>query len=195
MRKFLAITAAAASIGIATLAGCGSQPVTYAPAAYGVPGHCYYVQDPAEAVALEAAGLCPNGWAPTLMPLYWHEMYYGYYDSPSYYGRFVPASHRTVYVSRQRSFGSSHATVIRATSARARYKGSNGTTVSGVTVTKAKARFGSGTAGTSYGGGKRSGTGTSGYGSGSRSGSRSGTSGGSRSGGFGGGSRSGGGHR
>ena len=98
MRKIIAIGALAASlVGGAALPGCGaSQPVTYAPAAYGISGQCYYAQDPAEAVALENAGLCPRSWVPTLMPLAWHEMYYGYYDSPVYYSRYVPASRRTV---------------------------------------------------------------------------------------------------
>jgi hypothetical protein len=194
MRKIIAIGALAASLaGGAALAGCGaSQPVTYAPAAYGVSGQCYYVQDPAEAVALENAGLCPRSWVPTLMPLYWHEEYYGYYDSPVYYSRYVPASHRTVYVSRQRSFGSTYKSRITAVSGTATYRGSNGTTAKGARV--AKAQFGSGTSGTSFGGGSRGKTGTSGSGTSGKSRSGSGISGGSRSGGFGGGSRSGGRH-
>ena len=188
MRKIIAIGALAASlVGGAALPGCGaSQPVTYAPAAYGISGQCYYAQDPAEAVALENAGLCPRSWVPTLMPLAWHEMYYGYYDSPVYYSRYVPASRRTVYVSRQRSFGSTYKSRITTLSRTATYRGSNGGTVKGTKV--GKAQFGSGTAGTSLGGGSRNRTGTSGSGTRSRTGT-----GGSRSGGFGGGSR--GGHR
>jgi hypothetical protein len=184
MKKLLALAAIIGGL-LATLAGCSSTPVTYAPAAYGIAGQCYYVQNPAEAVALEAAGLCPSGWVPTLMPLAWHEEYYSYYDSPVYYSRYVPAGSRTVYVSRQKSFGTTYKTRISTLSKTATYKGSNGSTVKGTKV--AKAKFGSGTSGTSLGGGSRgktSGkTSTSG-----KSGSKSGSSG------FGGGSRSSGSH-
>lgn len=180
MKRLLAI--GAALIGFAALAGCAGTPVTYAPAAYGVPGQCYYVQNPAEAVALEAAGLCPSTWVPTLMPLAWHQMYYGYYDSPVYYDRYVPASSRTAYVSRQRTFGTAYKTKITALSRTATYKGSNGSTVKGAKV--ARTQFGSGTSGTTFGGGSRGKTN-------GKSGSTTGKSGSAgRSGGFGGGSRS-----
>jgi hypothetical protein len=187
----LAATGAAAS---AIVTGCGaSQPVTYAPAAYGVPGHCYYVNSPAEAVALEHAGLCPSSWVPTVMPLAWHEQYWDYYDSPAYYGTYVPARVRTVYVHRETTFGRTYRTVIATRAKTATYRSSTGKTVKGTVVT-GKAKFGSGTSfgttGRKYGGGSAR-TGTS-----SRT-SRTGTSTGSRSTGrsFGGGSARSGGRR
>lgn len=161
--------------------------MTYAPAAYGIPGHCYYVDDPAEAIALQHAGLCPRSWVPTLMPSAWHEEYYSYYDSPAYYTHYVPVRQRAVYVSTQRSYGTRYRSAISSLASRAKYRGSDGSTATGTKV--AKAKFGSGTSfgttGRQYGGGSAR-TGTS-----SRT-SRTGTSPGSRpagrSGGFGGGS-------
>ena len=197
--KIKIITAAAALAVTATMAAaCSSQqaPLTYAPAAYGVPGHCYYVDDPAEAVALRAAGLCPASWAPALAPLAWQETYWDYYSSPAYYNVYVPARIRTVYVQRETTFGRTYRAAIVTRSRTATYRSSSGSVVKGGTLT-GKTRFGSGTSfgttGQKYGGGSlRSGS------SSSRSGfssSRPGSSG-SRSGGFGGGSlRSGGSHR
>lgn len=64
---------ALAVMAAGALAACTDHnvvaPVSYAPAAYGVNGQCYYDDDPLEAVALIAAGLCPSGWLPTPMPL------------------------------------------------------------------------------------------------------------------------------
>lgn len=150
---------AAAAVLAAVAAGCSSAPaapLTYAPAAYGVPGHCYYVDDPAEARALQDAGLCPRSWAPALMPVAWHEEYYAYYDSGAYYDTYVPARVRTVYVQRETSFGRTYKTAITTRSKQATYKSSSGTTVRGTQVTS-KTRFGSGksfgAAGQKYGGG------------------------------------------
>lgn len=178
-----AISAGAVAVGLLT-AGCGSlgsgQAVTYAPAAYGANGQCYYVSSPAEAVALQQAGLCPRSWIPAPMPLSWEEEYYDYYDSPAYYGTYVPAGYRTVYVSRERSFGTRYRTTIVTLSRSATYRSSSGGTVKGSTVT-GKTRFGSGCsfscAGTKYGSGSlRSGSSKTGTSSGSRSGgSRSGS--------------------
>lgn len=155
LSKVLAGLATAAVIGAsaASATACGSaSPDTYAPAAYGVPGHCYYVQDPAEALALEAAGLCPQGWVPTLAPLYWQETYYSYYSSPAYVNVYVPARVRTVYVQRETSFGRTYRAAIATRSRTASYRSSSGKVVKGSTLT-GKARFGSGSAGTSHGGG------------------------------------------
>lgn len=192
-----AVTAAAgAAVTAAAVAGCGSGavPLTYAPDAYGVPGHCYYVNSAAEAIALQAAGLCPRSWAPTLMPPAWEEEYYSYYDSPAYYDTYVPARARAVYVTRETSFGRANRTAITTRSKTATYRTSAGKTVKGTQVT-GKAKFGSGksfsSSGQKYGGGSlrpgSTGSGSSKSGSGgsisskpgsSRSGSlRSGSSG------------------
>jgi hypothetical protein len=195
-RRTATILATAAIALIAALTGCGpaSQPVTYAPAAYGVPGHCYYVDSPAEALALESAGLCPRSWAPTLMPLAWHEEYWDYYDSPVYYTRYVPVSTRTVYVHQQATFGHTYHSAILTRSRTATYRSSSGTVVKGSQVT-GKTRFGSGTSfgtsGAKYGGGSLRGGTLSRSGSSSSSSSHSS----SHSGGFGGGSLRSGGHR
>lgn len=151
-----------AVLGAALLtAACGSLSstagaISYAPAAYGQNGDCYYINSPAEAVALEQAGLCPRSWVPVLMPLAWHEEYYSYYDSPSYYDTYVPARYRTVYVTRQRGFYRSYHARITTLSRSAVYKTSAGGTIKGTTITS-RTRFGSGTsfgsAGQQYGGG------------------------------------------
>ncbi len=186
-------TAAAVIATAALAAGCASAPpvpLTYAPAAYGVSGHCYYVDDPAEVVALQAAGLCPRTWVPTLMPVAWEETYYSYYDSPAYYDTYVPARSRTVYVQRATTFGSRNRVAITTRSKTATYRSSSGGTVKGTQLT-GKVKFGSGksfgTSGQKYGGGSlRSGS-TSKSGS-SGSVSKSGTS---RSGSSGSSSKSG----
>ena len=188
-RTSAALTAVVTALII--LAGCGqddSQPVTYTPAAYGIPGHCYYVDDPAEAIALRADGRCPASWAPTLMPVAWHERYYPYYDSPAYYGRYVPARSRTVFTQHETTFGHANKTVIAKSSKTGTYRSSAGGTVSGAKVTTGKVHFGSGTSfgqtGTTHGGGTgRSGGGTVSHGGGT---GRSGGSSSGHSGGFGG---------
>jgi hypothetical protein len=198
MIKTAATAATVPVITAAAVAGCSSAPapVTYAPAAYGVAGHCYYVDSPAEAAALQAAGLCPRSWAPTIMPTEWHQEYYSYYDSTAYYDTYVPVRVRTVYVQRETSFGTRYQTAITTRSKQATYRSSSGTTVKGSQVT-GNVRFGPGTSfGTSrYGGGSLRSSGTSKPGS---AGSGSTGSGSSRSGSLrsgSSGSRSSGGHR
>ena len=195
MRRLIAAAAAALGTAAVTVtAGCGlsPQPLTYAPAAYGQNGQCYYVSSPAEAVALRQAGLCPRSWIAAPMPLSWEEAYYAYYDSPAYYDTYVPVRYRTVYISHETTFGRTYHSRIVTLSRSATYRSSSGGTVKGSAVT-GKTRFGSGCsftcAGTKYGGGslRNGGSGTT-----SRSGTSSGTrSSGSRSGSL----RSGSGHR
>ncbi len=161
------LAAATVAAGLLT-AGCGSpgsgQPVTYAPAAYGQNGQCYYVSSPAEAVALEQAGLCPPGWVPAPMPLSWQEEYYAYYDSPAYYGTYVPARYRTVYIRTEGTFGTRYRTSIATLASRGIYRSSAGGTVRG--YKSGNTRFGSGTSfgsgGRKYGGGSLRSTGRSG---------------------------------
>lgn len=194
----LSLVAGALVFGGATACG-GGQPVSYAPVAYGQNGLCYYVNSPAEVVALQAQGLCPHSWTPFLMPLLWHQQYYPYYSSPAYYNYYVPVATRTVYVQQQTVFKTQYASQIKTASASAKYKGSNGKVVTGNKVSPAKFGGGSRSGG---GGGSRSKTcgmaqsggdltlvmkGGGGFGGGG--GSRGGSSGGSR-GGSSGGSRS-----
>lgn len=147
--KFLVVALLVAA-GL-TACGGGGQ-LAYAPVAYGQNNQCYYLDDPAEAISLQQAGFCgPTGnyWVPTLMPLFWHTMYYPYYSSPAYYGTYVVASHRTVYVSTQKTFETQHSSEIKTASAKAKYKGSDGKTYTGNKVKKGsfsngKKGFGSG---------------------------------------------------
>jgi hypothetical protein len=188
----IALVGALATTG---LTGCsGQNDGDYAPASYGQyyggAWHCYYVSDPYEAQQLIRTGHCHYGDVPTLMPLWWHERYFGFYSGPSYYNRYVSPTYRSTYVNVQvNSFGRTYRSQIQGQSQLATWKSSSGKTVSG---TKVKPRFTSGTGGQRYGGGSsrtgsRSGSGSSGSCCKSRSGGSFG--GGSRSGGsFGGGS-------
>lgn len=149
-------------LAAAILAGCGGgHPIAYRPIAYGENNQCYYVNNPAEVITLQAQGLCQPGWAPTLMPLYWHQRYYPYYSSPAYYNVYVPVASRSVYITSERTWGSSNKTAIATASREATYKGSNGKTVPASKIGAAKygggARFGP--EGTKFGGGSaRTGT-------------------------------------
>jgi hypothetical protein len=202
MRKFgLGLLAAVMSIG--ALTACGGPAVTYRPAAYGENGQCYYVSSPAEVYGLQRDGYCPSSWSPVLMPLAWHLMYAPYYSSPAYYGTFVPAASRTVFISTQTTFVNTHQSEIKTAVGSARYKGSNGKTVPGTkfgtrTFSGGGSRggFGGGSnrktcglssnggyaykGGGSTGGGGFGGGGSRGGFSGSTGGSRSSTTGGSR---------------
>lgn len=101
----LILLAVVAFLSVPVLSGCGT-PAPYVggcagtcqPPAYGADGHCYYVDDPAEVVALQAAGLCPVNWTPIIMPSPWRSQYAWYYDSPRYYGTYVPPARRTTYI-------------------------------------------------------------------------------------------------
>lgn len=160
MKSLRATTAALAVSVTAFLAGCGGQPdaVSYVPAAYGELGSCYYVDSPAEVVALQAAGLCPSTWAAVLMPLYWHARYADFYDSDRYYGTYVPRSSRSVYVTHIRVFERSHRSDIDRQRSTATYKGSDGKSYTG---TQARAgRNGGGARSSGGGGGARSSSGT-----------------------------------
>lgn len=171
-----------AAIAAVTLSACGSSSnPTYAPAAYwqtvGNVHECYYTTTPQEAYNLVAAGLCPAGSIPTLMPVSFEEEYFDYYSSPAYYDTYMPVSYRSTYAHvTVVHFSTTYRTQIKAASAKAVYKSSSGGTVSGSKVNTKS--FGSGSRSTtSYGGGSRSGSGSgsSGYSSSrsSYSGSRS----------------------
>lgn len=147
---------------LAGAAGCGHGATTYAPAAYGENGHCYYLDYPAEAVTLIHDGLCPSSWIPWPMPASWEADYAPYYDSPAWYDTYVPRANRTVYVHHITTYMHTHAAIIRQDASEARYRSSTGKTVSGTTVAAEVAshsvKFGGGARSKkSYGGGARSG--------------------------------------
>jgi hypothetical protein len=141
------------------LAGCGKdeKKVAYRPTSFGENGQCYYVDHPDEALALQRNGLCDPSWAPTVMPVYWRQMYHPYYASPAYYRSYVPVATRTVYVDRQKTWGSANRTAIAEKAKGATYLGSNGKTVAaekiGATKYGAGNRFGD--PATKFGGGSR----------------------------------------
>lgn len=147
LRTRIAVATATAltAAGAAACGGGNSQPISYAPAAYGANGQCYYVDDATEAVSLMAAGLCPPTWVPTPMPLAWHEMYYNYYASPAYVV-YVPANRRSYYTTSQVTFQKTYSVQINTASRNATWKGSNGKTVPGSAVNPGKMSFGGGNA-------------------------------------------------
>lgn len=158
-RTVLAVAILALALG---LTGCGrdKEKVAYRPIAFGQNNQCYYVHDPAEAVALQAAGLCERSWAPTLIPAAWHSMYYPYYSSPAYYRTYVPVPMHRAYVDTSRTWGSANKNAIATAVKDATYLGSNGKRVSAEKIGAAKygggARFGP--PGTKFGGGARTAT-------------------------------------
>lgn len=129
--KRVILAAMAAALMATGLAACGHNDVTYRPAAYGENGHCYYVESPSEVYGLQRDHYCQSSWTPMLMPLAWHLMYAPYYSSPAYYGTFVPAASRTVFISHQTTFVNTHQSEIKTAVKSAKYKGSNGKTVPG----------------------------------------------------------------
>lgn len=160
MKRTLATIAAL--VGLAGLAGCGGHghATAYRPIAYGENGLCYYVQSPAEVVALQGAGLCGGAWIPTPMPLYWHQRYYPYYASGAYANVYVPAHVRTVYIQSERNWGASNKSAIATAAKAAKYEGSNGKVVSATKIGATKYGAGNrfGPAGTKFGGGARNAT-------------------------------------
>lgn len=138
MKKCLAVLALSVLV-----AACGSN-VAYAPAAWGSPGYCYYLVSP-----YECYGHHPG--VPVVMPLWWHERYANYYDSPAYVGTYVPRSYRSTATSRARSFERTYRSQINRASRYATWRGSNGKTVSGTKVSRSSA-FGSGGGARSTGG-------------------------------------------
>jgi len=190
--------AAGAAVVIMLTTGCGSPgstggSATYAPAAYGAGGDCYYITYPAEVTALIAAGKCAAGSVAVQAPLAWEEEYWPYYDSAAFTGTYVPAADRTAYTSGETAFGKTYRTVILTRSKLGTYKSSTGSTVHGYKT--GTVHFGSGTSfgssGQKYGGGSLRGhAGTSKTGTSTYHGS---TGGGTYHGGYGGGSLRGGG--
>lgn len=143
MKKIIAsvvISAAALSASAcASWVSGDDSDVSYAPAAYyqvvNNVYECYYITSPAEAEALKAAGLCPPGALDVPMPQAWEATYWSYWSSPAYYNTYIPASYRSNYthvtiVSLNRS--TSFTRMSTSLSSRATYRGTNGSTVTGV---------------------------------------------------------------
>lgn len=158
-RSFTASLVAFLYLGAATLgAACGGgdrERIAYRPISFGENGACYYLHDPAEAFALQAAGLCDPSWVPAVMPGHWHQQYYPYYASPAYVRVYVPAPVRDRYVAAEKNWGKANKTAISQASKGARYRGSNGKEVPaeriGATKYGAGNRFGD--PGAKFGGG------------------------------------------
>ena len=161
-----------------------AEPDSFAPAAFGENGQCYYVDDPSEAAALQADGSCPVQWQPAPMPLAWHQRYYPYYDSQAYTLMYVLSTRRSSYTDTEAQFGTRYRSAIVAAAPSAVYRSSSGRQVTCDQVDPAHFTTSSGLSGPHSGG--LSGGATSG-------GSHS-VSGGSETGGSHGGTSSGGSH-
>ncbi|MDQ6649272.1 MAG: hypothetical protein M3Z02_04060 [Actinomycetota bacterium] len=189
---------------VLVLTGCGRDRRDYYPTAYGVPGQCYYVHDPIEVTGpggLWSDRRCDSGWAPTLMPIGWHNSYAYYYDSPRYLNRYLPEAQRGQALESMKTYERDHAGEIKTASRTATYTDSKGRTYTGKSLSPSAvgggARGGAGGgsrsktcglsavssegAGTVLARGGSSGGGSSGGGS-SGGGSRGGSGGGSRGG-------------
>lgn len=154
----LAVGAAlVAAASVSTLAACGDthhhvaqQPVVavaYTPQYLGENGMCYYLDDPAEALALIAAGLCQPGWRPTVMPLAFHATYADYLASPAYYNTYPPVQYRAGWTNQwgpKSTFYTQNTTIIINNEKKAVYKDNTGKTVAATAIPSAKPSFGSG---------------------------------------------------
>jgi hypothetical protein len=148
----------AAAVAVAGLGACGGgQRVAYRPTAFGEFDHCYFINSPAEAIALQAAGLCQPGWSPLMAPAYWHARYAPFYSSPSYVRVYVPASERDTFTRSERTWAGANRGVIAAEAKKATYLGSNGKRVSAEKIGATKFGGGNrfGAPGTKFGGGSR----------------------------------------
>lgn len=117
---------AAAGVMLAA-AGCGGTSAYYQPYAWGPPGICYWVYSPFECI-----GHHPG--VPMQMPLYWHERYATYYDSPAYIAYYVPSRYRTTATRSARTFDRAYASAILSSRRYATYRSSTGSRVSGSRV-------------------------------------------------------------
>lgn len=126
MNRTFAAAGAAIVIGAAALTGC-SSPTPYAPTSYGASGQCYYVDHPAEVIALQRAGLCPVNWGAYPAPTWYRARYADYFDSPAYYDHYVPVSVRKVYVTHVTTWNRANAGTVKAQRV---YVGKNASTYS-----------------------------------------------------------------
>lgn len=183
------------SVVVASLVtACSSQDSEYyRPVAFGEKHKCYYVQSRAEAEMLKREGFCAKSDIIVIAPIYWVNMYSGYYFSDTYRNHFVPKAKRNSYKTAGVKYVSVHKADIKAAQSKAKYSDGSGNVVPGNKVnmnklgtskTKTCASgpleivVAKGTGGSS---GSRSGSGTS------RSGTGSSNSNGSSSGGITGG--------
>jgi hypothetical protein len=113
VRAILTLLFGAAALSL-TAAGCsdGGDYGYDQPTYYGENGHCYYVTDPYEVVALQQAGLCPVNWTPMLVPSAFETRYYVVYHDGGYRDRFVPKARRDTYNVTINNYGSQHKSEI-----------------------------------------------------------------------------------
>lgn len=159
MTKRIGVALAGLFAAVALLAGCGGHKQTsYYPSAYGEGGACYYLDDPYEARILVQDGRCQSSWAPTPMPYLWRARYADYYDSPSYYTRYVVVEHRTVYVQRAKTWEQQNKSTIDSQRGAATYVDPKGKKYTGLQVSKkvtGQTSVGGGDRKTGVGGGDR----------------------------------------
>lgn len=142
-----------------SLAACGSSP-SYRPSAFGENNQCYYVDSPAEVIALQQAGLCPSGWGATRAPSSWLYRYGSYYYSPAYVNHYVPQSSRRSTLSAGSTFLRDHKSDVKnaqrdATYVTVKKNGTVGKTVPGSKIAKqvTSGKFGGGSSRTKVSGG------------------------------------------
>ena len=133
-----------AIVGALAVAGCCSGVKTnyYRPTAFGENSQCYYINDPAEVVQLQAQGFCDSSWRPTMAPTYWQARYAPYYESAEYRDYYVPQNRRAAYTAYFVSFDRTNASLIKSEQSKAQYKDNKGKTVDGNTVPRGQ--FGGG---------------------------------------------------
>lgn len=143
MKKLFGIIALAI-VGALAFAGCGNsfKQNYYRPTSFGENSQCYYINDPAEAIQLQAQGFCDTTWRPVMAPTYWQARYAPYYSSVEYRDYYVPVAKRATYTAYYNDFQSSNATLVKSEQSRAQYKDNKGKVVDGNTVPRGQ--FGGG---------------------------------------------------
>ena len=132
------------------IAGCGLgedewvASDVYQPRYMGENATCYYIDDPNEAEALLADGLCQPTWRVAQAPPYWMARYAPYYDSPAYYEVYVRPDRRSLYQSKQVGWEKSNTSLIKSEQARATWINAKREPVPGSKIDYATSSFGSG---------------------------------------------------
>lgn len=143
MKKRFVQAVVLAFVAALALTGCNNfKNNYYRPSAFGENSQCYYINDPAEAVMLQAQGFCDASWHPMMAPTYWQARYSPYYESAEYRDYYVPANRRAAYTTYFVDFDRTNASMIRTEQSKAQYKDNKGTVVDGTKVDRSK--FGGG---------------------------------------------------
>lgn len=132
MNKNVIATIIGSAVIAGSLAACSSNDDEYyRPVAFGEKHKCYYVQTRAEAEMLKREGFCAKSDIIVIAPVYWVNMYSGYYFSAAYRNHFVPKAKRNSYKTAGIAYVKVHKTDIKKAESKAKYSNGSGNVVPG----------------------------------------------------------------